>query len=306
MSKSSARAIAELRRTRPRNWVGRITGLALLALVVVSWTTHNFGWRHLFTARSAENFARFRREITPYPLQERAFDWDIFTTWLHTALTDKVMAAVVATLALSIAAIVLAAVIGAILSLFAARTLATADPYLPGPNVPHAARRHGWRALCAITRGFLIFMRAIPEYVWAYLFKAMLGLTAWPAVLALALHNGGILGKLNAEVIENVDPKTPRALRALGASRLQIAATAIAPTALNRFLLYFFYRWETCVREATVLGMLGFVSLGWFITDAQVRTNYDEMFLFILLGAGIILVGDLVSAGARRLIRRAK
>ena len=70
--------------------------------------------------------------------------------------------------------------------------------------------------------------------------------------------------------------------------------------------MYFFYRWETCVREATVLGLLGFVSLGWYIQQARAGVRYDEMVLFVLLGALLILVGDLVSAAARALIRRAR
>ncbi len=74
---------------------------------------------------------------------------------------------------------------------------------------------------------------------------------------------------------------------------------------LPRFLLFFFYRWETCVREATVLGMLGIVSLGYWIVDTRARNHYDEMFFFVLLGAGIVLVGDLVSAVAREVVRRA-
>ena len=74
--------------------------------------------------------------------------------------------------------------------------------------------------------------------------------------------------------------------------------------AMPRFLMFFFYRWETCVREATVLGMLGLVSLGFWIQDARARNIYDEMFLFILLGAGLILLGDQLSAIARKFIRK--
>jgi ABC-type phosphate/phosphonate transport system permease subunit len=59
------------------------------------------------------------------------------------------------------------------------------------------------------------------------------------------------------------------------------------------------------VREATVLGLLGFVSLGWYIQQARAGVRYDEMVLFVLLGAGIILVGDFTSAVARALVRRA-
>ena len=124
-------------------------------------------------------------------------------------------------------------------------------------------------------------------------------------VLALALHNAGILGKLGAEVVENTDSAAPGALRALGGSRRQIGLLGLLPLGLPRFLLYFFYRWETCVREATVLGMLGMASLGAWIVDARARNRYDEMLFYVLAGAGLVLVGDVVSALVRRVVRRA-
>ena len=133
----------------------------------------------------------------------------------------------------------------------------------------------------------------------------MLGANAWPAVLALALHNAGILGRLGAEVVENLPPEPLRGLRALGARRSRVALVGILPAAVPRFLLYFFYRWETCVREATVLGMLGIVSLGYWIDDARHRFRYDELVLWILVGSAIVLLGDLLSLLARSVVRRA-
>jgi ABC-type phosphate/phosphonate transport system permease subunit len=59
------------------------------------------------------------------------------------------------------------------------------------------------------------------------------------------------------------------------------------------------------VREATVLGMLGFTSLGYWIADARARDRYDEMLVLILLGAVLVLAGDFVSAVTRALVRRA-
>jgi phosphonate transport system permease protein len=157
----------------------------------------------------------------------------------------------------------------------------------------------------SLTRALLIFLRAIPEYVWAFLFLAMLGASAWPAILALGLHNSGILGKLGAETVENLDPRPLRALRGIGATRAQIALSAIFPLSLSRYLLYVFYRFETCVREATVLGMLGVVSLGYWIQDARSRQFYDQMVLFVALGALIVLAADLFSALVRSRLRKA-
>jgi phosphonate transport system permease protein len=76
------------------------------------------------------------------------------------------------------------------------------------------------------------------------------------------------------------------------------------PLVMPRFLLFFFYRWETCVREATVLGMLGIVSLGFYIQDARARQHYDVMVALIVLGSALVVIGDLVSAAAREAVRR--
>ena len=68
--------------------------------------------------------------------------------------------------------------------------------------------------------------------------------------------------------------------------------------------MFFFYRWETCVREATVLGMLGIVSLGFWIQDARARQQFDTLFFLILIGAAMVMIGDVVSTLARRIVRR--
>jgi phosphonate transport system permease protein len=161
-----------------------------------------------------------------------------------------------------------------------------------------------WSALTATCRLFMIFVRAIPEYVWAFLFLALLGPISWPLVLALAVHNSGILRSLGAEVVENTESPALKSLRALGAGRAQIVLSAVFPMAFSRFLLFFLYRWETCVREAPVLGLLGISSLGFWIQDARARNHYDEMFFLILLGGALVLGGDLLSALAREWVRR--
>jgi phosphonate transport system permease protein len=220
-------------------------------------------------------------------------------------LDEDGWAASVGTLAISVLAIVLASLVSLVLCLPAARNFATPQPFAPSAAAPTAWRRWSWRLLFGATRLALILLRSLPEYVLAFLIMAMLDSPAWPAVLALAIHNAGILGRLHAETVENVERKPLVALRSLGAGRTQLAAVGIFPAILPRFLLYFFYRWETCVREATVLGILGLASLGFLIDEAKVAFRYDDMVLYILLGAAIVMLGDFVSAIARLLVRRA-
>jgi len=296
-------AIADLRRRRPRNRFARVSAGVLVALVVYAWGSGTFHLDYLFTERSQQNVQRFLNDVRPYPLQGRAWSWDVYADWLGSVFAGAAPRAVFSTLALSVAAIVLAGAAAAVIGLVAAQNVATPEPFVAGAHPPSWGSRLAWGALVVLSRLSLIFMRAIPEYVWAFLLLTLLGVGAWPAVVALAIHNAGILGKLYAEIAENMDPAAPRALRALGARRAQIAFIAVFPHNLGRYLLYFFYRWETCMREATVLGLLGFVSLGWYIQQARAGARYDDMVHFVLLGSLLILIGDLVSSWARRFVR---
>jgi len=296
--------LRHLRSQRPRSRFAHWSALLLLIVMIGSWWVGDFQVENFLSERRLQNMNRFLHELIPYPLQGREFDFGIAWDWAADVLARKGWSATMVTLAISVAAIVLAGFGGAFFSLPAARNFTSPEPFLSSLRNPHWAWHFLWRAVVWVTRLFLIFVRAIPEYMWAFLLLAVLGPTAWPAVLALALHNLGVLGKLGAEVVENTEPAPLSALRGLGASHLQIASTGLFPLTFSRFLLFLFYRWETCVREATVLGMLGIVSLGYWIQDSRARNHYDEMFFLVLLGAALVLIGDLLSALARESIRR--
>tara|TARA_E500000331_G_scaffold357994_2_gene422110 strand:+ start:3169 stop:4044 length:876 start_codon:yes stop_codon:yes gene_type:complete len=280
---------------RPKNRLVRLSLFAMAALIVGTWI-----WGDFVETTGSDRLAnveRFLHELRPYPLQDRSFDVSVALTWSGELMEEKGWEAMGTTLAISVAAIVLAGIWGTMLALPAARNITA--------GFTHDSPKLWWTLVVGAARLILIFLRAIPEYVWAFLLLALLGPTAWPAVLALALHNSGIIGKLSAEAIEDLSGEQMSSLTSIGASRLQTVLAAVAPAALPRLLLFFFYRWETCVREATVLGMLGIVSLGFWIQDARARNFYDEMFFLILLGAFIVMIGDVVSTLVRAYVRRA-
>ena len=298
-------AVAELWRVRPRDYFVRCSLMVFGVTLAASWVVGGIDLGDAFSAQRLANFERFMGEVTPYPLQGVAWDWGVASGWAGQLLEDRGSAAILSTLAISLLAIVLASGFSLILALPAARSFATPEPFVPGGRTPSRWSVSAWATAVVVTRLLLILLRALPEYVWAFLLVAILGPTAWPAVLALAIHNAGILGRLNAETVENTDAGPLRALRSLGARRPQLAIVGLFPAVFPRTLMYFFYRWETCVREATVLGMLGVVSLGYWIDDARTRGQHDTMLFFVLLGSLIVIGGDLVSAGARRLVRAA-
>ena len=303
-SENRAARVRRLWSDRPRSRFSRWSGLLLVGLAVYGWMVGGLDVSSLGSPQRRQNVARFVSEVRPFPLQGQPWDWRVAGQWAGTLMDEKGWFAAETTLAISVLAILLAELLALLLMFPAVRSLAASEPYLPAARAPGVVWGLTWGVCVAATRLVLMFLRSIPEYVWAFLLVAVLGPTAWPAVLALALHNAGVLGKLNAEIAENLETPPLGAYRGVGASRTQMALTGMLPAMFPRLLLFLFYRWETCVRESTVLGMLGIASLGFWIEDARARNHYDDMVLLIAVGALIVVLGDILSAAARRAVRR--
>ena len=275
-----------------------------------AWTSSELRAGAFLGERRLANVRKFfGEELVPFPLREEGFSLRGLWPWVAGTWNGVGAESSLATLQISILAICIAGLGAWPLSLFIARNFAREQPF-EGEAGPSAARPRSWRdrtwtVTRRTTRFLAILLRAVPEYILAFLLLAVLGPeSAWPAVLALAIHNGGILARLGGEVVENLEPEPLRALGTAGARRGGLVVFALFPLTLGRNLLYFFYRFETCVREATVLGMLGVVSLGYWIQDARAKQYYDQMLLLMLFGVGLVILADVTSALARRSIRR--
>ena len=276
------------------------SGLGALGLVAFAWLSGEINVGGFFGASRARNLERFLTEdAIPFPLRESGFTWSGLWAWVVGQWSSAGGEATLTTLWIAIASMALAGAGALLVAPWVARTISTREPFLQS-----GSSGAGWIWASRIARLVCILARALPEYILAFLWVAVLPGSAWPAVLALAMHNGGILGRLFGETLENLERRPLQALRTLGGSRGQITALAAVPVALPRFLLYFFYRFETCVREATVLGMLGIVSLGYQIQDARSRHAYDDMLLLVGFGVLLVLMADLTSHGVRIWLRR--
>ncbi|MGB3138583.1 MAG: ABC transporter permease subunit, partial [Nodosilinea sp.] len=165
------------------------------------------------------------------------------------------------TVAMSIVAIALAGLGGILFSLPAAQNF-----LLPGGLLRPLGQRGElpWveYGILGLSRLALLVSRAIPAPIWALVLLFVLFPGVLPGALALALHNFGILGRLMAEVNENLDDRPVRALTALGAGPAQVVAYGVLPQNLGRFLAYILYRWEVCLRETVIVGLVGAGGLG--------------------------------------------
>ena len=307
--------IQRLKHSAPRSKMVRLLLWSSLVLVLISWfpAVVNVNTEPLTGSAASETgqlsrgerISHFLTKMTPKPVRESG-SWSEAIPWSTQLWQENGQEALTNTVAMATAAIILSAFGAWLLLPWASRALASAEPLGIFAGRQSIVRVAIWKSCGLLTRLSFIVSRAIPEYIYAYLLIGLLGISAWPLVLALALHNFGILGRLWGEVIENQPVVVPRQLIISGSGRLQCYFASYVPATFNRFLMYLFYRWETCVREATILGMLGFTSLGLHIQLARNFSRaYDEMLYYVLLGAAVIFIGDLISVYLRRGLARA-
>lgn len=146
----------------------------------------------------------------------------------------------------------------------------------------------------------LSFIRAIPEIIMALMFIKAVGPGSFAGVLALGLHSVGMLGKLFADEVENIDNGPVEALLASGANRLQILWFAVIPQVLPGFLSYTLYRFEINMRSATILGVIGAGGIGTPLIFALSTRNWDRVGIILLGIVVMITIIDLISGAIRK------
>ena len=159
------------------------------------------------------------------------------------------------------------------------------------------------KSVALVARLLLLATRAIPPPVWALLVLFVLFPGPLPGAVALGIYNFGILGRLMAEVVENLDPRPAAALRAAGVADLTVFAYATVPLSISRFATYALYRWEVAVRETVVVGVVGAGGLGRLLEQQRAAFDYSGMFATVIALIVVSLFVDMVSASARRSLR---
>jgi phosphonate transport system permease protein len=151
-----------------------------------------------------------------------------------------------------------------------------------------------------VVRRFLEFCRTVPELVFALLFVASFGLGPLAAVLALAIHTTGALGKQFSEVVENVDMKPFEGVTATGATWTEAVRFAIVPQVLSNFASYGLLRFEINVRESAIMGFVGAGGIGQDLLVAVRRFYYSDVSAIVLLIILTVTVIDLTTERVRR------
>ena len=162
-----------------------------------------------------------------------------------------------------------------------------------------SARNIAAAALFYPARAILNFFRSVDTLVYALVFVAAVGLGPFPGVLAVVAYTTTSLAKLYSEAIEGIEPGPVDAIRATGATRLQIVRFGVLPQVLPLFLSYVLYRLETNIRAATVLGFVGAGGIGFYLQTYLRMIDYRAASTALLVTIVMVMVVDAISSKVR-------
>jgi phosphonate transport system permease protein len=185
------------------------------------------------------------------------------------------------------------ALVGAIpLTLIGTSRLSQSALGRPMRRLPFAVRQ--------LVRWLLIFLRSVPELVWALLFVRVVGLGPTAGVLAIALTYCGMLGKVYSEVLESSDGAPTDAILRNGGSRLQAFLYGSLPQSAPELVSYTVFRWECAVRSSVIMGFVGGGGLGQQMDMSMKMLAGGEVFTMLAVFVLLVALADVVSRALRR------
>lgn len=225
------------------------------------------------------NFTRFfTQDIVPAPLRGEGADWSAMGDWLWELIANQALPGLFNTLVLTQIALV-------VTGLFALLAY------------PLISRHFTGRLGGTVGHVVLVIARSTPEYLLAYILLQLWGPSMLPAVVALALHNGGIIGHLIGRRSNQMQ------LRPGASTGLNRYAYEVTPPLYGPFLALLFYRWEIIMRETAILGILGIATLGFYVDAAIQDLRFDRAMVLILATALLNIGVDILARFLRRRLR---
>lgn len=142
-------------------------------------------------------------------------------------------------------------------------------------------------------------LRSIHTLVFGLIFVGIVGLGPMAGILAIAAHSCGSFAKLFAESIESMDMRPIQAIKATGATQIQVFFYGIVPMVLPQFVSTTLYLWEFNTRDSTILGIIGAGGIGLLISEAISLYQWDRLASLIIFIISFVALFDLVSRQIR-------
>ncbi len=269
-----------LEMVRRKRMYGGILLVVFVALMASGWSVAE--------DRNAGGFLNGLHQVFDFPSEVLSEAWE--KSALLPGIFMAHISALIETLNIAAVATLLGALAAMALSLLTTRGLAR------------------WPRLIPVFRRTMDALRAIPEIVIALVLIYVLGGGPVPAVIAIALHTGGALGKLFSEVAENADLKPVEGLASVGANWSQRMWLGVIPQVAPNWLSYALLRFEINVRASAILGFVGEGGIGHDLKLAMQwgQGRYDEVVaIFALLFLAIVVIDRVSDHYRNKLVKGA-
>jgi phosphonate transport system permease protein len=152
----------------------------------------------------------------------------------------------------------------------------------------------------AAARGIIVFTRAVPTIVFALVFVRVYGIGVLPGILAIGIHSIGMIGKLLADSIEQIDAGPRDGVASTGAGRFQELVTGIWSQIAPNAIAVSLYRLEIDFRGSVILGFVGAGGIGVIMRGYQGNLRYPDLLGVSLLFVALVIVMEMVSTATRR------
>jgi len=156
------------------------------------------------------------------------------------------------------------------------------------------------RFTLTVTRGILSVVRAIPDFLYALIFVAAVGIGPLAGVVALIFFNVGVVAKLLSETVDSVDTGPLEAANAAGGTRTQMVRWSVLPQVLPNYVAFSLYAFELNVRASTVIGVVGAGGIGTLLFTQYRFFQWENVSVIIIELFVIVFVIELISIRLRR------
>lgn len=163
-----------------------------------------------------------------------------------------------------------------------------------------AARNIAPLPIYLICRLLIALSRTFQEVIIAILFVVMFGFGPLAGVLTLSFGSLGFLAKLLAEDIEEIDRTQVEAIRATGASWLQVVLYSVFPQVQPRLVGLSLYRFDINLREASIIGIVGAGGIGSTLDTALKRYDYEVASAILIVIIALVLATEITSGLIRK------
>jgi phosphonate transport system permease protein len=163
-----------------------------------------------------------------------------------------------------------------------------------------AARNLSPRPVYLVCRSIIALSRSLQEVIIAIFFVAMFGFGPFAGFVTLSFATIGFFAKLLAEDIEDIDERQAEAIRATGASWLQLVNYGVQPQVMPRLIGLSLYRLDINFRESAVIGIVGAGGIGATLNTAIDRYEYGSAAAILILIIAVVMAAEYASSHVRR------